>query len=442
MDAKASPLFWGCATALITPFCSPGGGSPASGRNPIDREAFVRLLRRQLDAGVDALVIAGTTGESPTLSDAEKEWLFTTAVREARRHAEGRAGSSPEPQPIPIIAGRAGSSPEPQPVPIIAGRAGSSPEPRPIPIIAGRAGAPTEPRPVPIIAGRAGASPEPRPIPIIAGRAGSSPEPQPVPIIAGRAGSSPEPQPVPIIAGRAGAPTEPRPVPIIAGTGSNDTAHAVELARMAAASGCDGLLVVTPYYNKTSEAGLLAHFTAVAEATDKPVILYHVPGRTGCRMTPAVCRALAGHPRIAGLKDAGGDMGFTARVAAACGDALPLYAGCDELTLPTLALGGVGVISVLSNLCPEAMVRLCRLVRAGDLPAARGLARSLQPLMDALAADINPIPIKYALGRRGLASPALRLPLVEAGEAARQELDKALAAGVAGMAASPSGFDA
>ncbi len=378
MDAKASPLFWGCATALITPFCSPGGGSPASGRNPIDREAFVRLLRRQLDAGVDALVIAGTTGESPTLSDAEKEWLFTTAVREARRHAEGRAGSSPEPQPIPIIAGRAGSSPEPQPVPIIAGRAGSSPEPRPIPIIAGRAG----------------------------------------------------------------APTEPRPVPIIAGTGSNDTAHAVELARMAAASGCDGLLVVTPYYNKTSEAGLLAHFTAVAEATDKPVILYHVPGRTGCRMTPAVCRALAGHPRIAGLKDAGGDMGFTARVAAACGDALPLYAGCDELTLPTLALGGVGVISVLSNLCPEAMVRLCRLVRAGDLPAARGLARSLQPLMDALAADINPIPIKYALGRRGLASPALRLPLVEAGEAARQELDKALAAGVAGMAASPSGFDA
>ena len=294
MTPHTSPLFEGCATALVTPFQN---GS-------LDKTSFLRLLRRQIESGVDALVVAGTTGESPTLTDAEKKWLFTAAVRETA--------------------------------------------------------------------------------------------------------------------------AADRKIPIIAGTGSNNTRRACELSRMAEDCGCDGLLVVTPYYNKASEAGLIAHYETVANATSLPIIAYHVPARTGCKMSPNACKRLSDHPRILGLKDATGDLSFTSRVAALCRDSLPLYAGNDDQTLPVLSLGGLGVISVVSNLCPEAMTRLCRLWREGKTAEARSLQLSLIPLCDALFCEVNPIPVKAGKELLGLCSDEVRLPLAKADEKVRAKVAEAL----------------
>ena len=296
MNEHTSPLFCGCATALVTPFH----------HGELDYEAFIRLLRAQILAGVDALVVAGTTGESPTLTDREKARLFTAAVREA---SALRPASPP---------------------------------------------------------------------------------------------------------------------PVIAGTGSNNTSRAVELSRMAEACGCQGLLVVTPYYNKSSEAGLVAHYEAIAEAVDLPLILYHVPSRTGCRLTPAACRRLAEHPRIIGLKDASGDISFTARVRALCGDRLPIYAGNDDQILPVLSLGGQGVISVVSNLLPERVSRLCRLWREGRCAEATAEQLSLLPLCDALFCEVNPIPVKAAMAALGICSAEVRLPLFEADASVRARVTDAL----------------
>ena len=294
MTPHTSPLFEGCATALVTPF-----------RNgEVDKSAFLRLLRRQIESGIDALVVAGTTGESSTLTDAEKRWLFTAAVREVK--------------------------------------------------------------------------------------------------------------------------TADRKIPIIAGTGSNNTRRACELSRMAEDCGCDGLLVVTPYYNKASEAGLISHYEAIADATSLPIIAYHVPSRTGCKMTPAACKRLSDHPRILGLKDATGDLSFTSRVAALCGNSLPLYAGNDDQTLPVLSLGGLGVISVVSNLCPEAMTRLCRLWREGKTAEAKNLQLALIPLCDALFCEVNPIPVKAGMELLGLCSDEVRLPLAKADERVRAKVAEAL----------------
>ena len=294
MTPHTSPLFEGCATALVTPFQN---GS-------LDKTSFLRLLRRQIESGIDALVVAGTTGESPTLTDAEKRWLFTAAVREVK--------------------------------------------------------------------------------------------------------------------------TADRKIPIIAGTGSNNTRRACELSRMAEDCGCDGLLVVTPYYNKASEAGLIAHYETVANATSLPIIAYHVPSRTGCKMPPAACKRLSDHPRILGLKDATGDLSFTSRVAALCGNSLPLYAGNDDQTLPVLSLGGLGVISVVSNLCPEAMTRLCRLWREGKTAEAKNLQLALIPLCDALFCEVNPIPVKAGMELLGLCSDEVRLPLAKADERVRAKVAEAL----------------
>ena len=294
MTPHTSPLFEGCATALVTPFQN---GS-------LDKTAFLRLLRRQIESGIDALVVAGTTGESPTLTDAEKRWLFTAAVRETA--------------------------------------------------------------------------------------------------------------------------AADRKIPIIAGTGSNNTRRACELSRMAEDCGCDGLLVVTPYYNKASEAGLISHYEAIADATSLPIIAYHVPSRTGCKMPPAACKRLSDHPRILGLKDATGDLSFTSRVAALCGNSLPLYAGNDDQTLPVLSLGGLGVISVVSNLCPEAMTRLCRLWREGKTAEAKSLQLSLIPLCDALFCEVNPIPVKAGMELLGLCSDEVRLPLAKADEKVRAKVAEAL----------------
>ena len=295
MTPHTSPLFEGCATALVTPF-----------RNgEVDKSAFLRLLRRQIEGGIDALVVAGTTGESPTLTDAEKRWLFTAAVREVKTAAG-------------------------------------------------------------------------------------------------------------------------RKIPVIAGTGSNNTRRACELSRMAEDCGCDGLLVVTPYYNKASEAGLIAHYETIADATSLPLIAYHVPARTGCKMTPAACKRLSDHPRILGLKDATGDLSFTSRVAALCRDSLPLYAGNDDQILPVLSRGGLGVISVVSNLCPEAMTRLCRLWREGKTAEAKDLQLSLIPLCDALFCEVNPIPVKAGMELLGLCSDEVRLPLAKADERVRATVAEAL----------------
>jgi 4-hydroxy-tetrahydrodipicolinate synthase len=296
MPQHTSPLFTGCATALVTPFQN----------GNLDETAYLRILHRQLEAGIDALVVAGTTGESPTLTDAEKKWLFTTAVKEA--HACGLS-------------------------------------------------------------------------------------------------------------------TPPK---IIAGTGSNNTRRAVELSRIAEDCGCDGLLVVTPYYNKASEDGLIAHYEAIAEAIPLPLIAYHVPARTGCKMPPSACRRLAALPNVVGLKDATGDLSFTARVASLCGDSLPLYSGNDDQTLPILSLGGRGVISVVSNLCPEAMTRLCRLWREGKTAEAKDLQLSLIPLCDALFCEVNPIPVKAGMELLGLCSDEVRLPLARADERVRARVAEAL----------------
>ena len=294
MNPHTPPLFTGCATALVTPFRN---GS-------LDKPAFLRLLRHQIDGGADALVVAGTTGESPTLTDSEKKWLFKTAVE--------------------VTA------------------------------------------------------------------------------------------------------AAPRSIPVIAGTGSNNTRRAVELSRMAEDCGCHGLLVVTPYYNKASEAGLVGHYEAVSNATSLPLIAYHVPARTGCKMSPAACQKLAAIPTVVGLKDATGDLSFTARVAALCGDSLPLYSGNDDQTLPILSLGGRGVISVVSNLCPEAVTSLCRLWREGKTAEAKALQLSLIPLCDALFCEVNPIPVKAAMEMLGLCSAEVRLPLAEADEGVRGKVATAL----------------
>ena len=296
MNPHTPPLFIGCATALVTPF-----------RNgALDKPAFLRLLHRQIESGVDALVVAGTTGESPTLTDSEKKWLFTAAVKEAANAAR------------------------------------------------------------------------------------------------------------------------PSPPKVIAGTGSNNTRRAAELSRMAADCGCDGLLVVTPYYNKASEEGLISHYEAVAHATSLPLIAYHVPARTGCKMSPNACRKLAEIPTVAGLKDATGDLSFTARVAALCGESLPLYSGNDDLTLTVLSLGGHGVISVVSNLCPETVTSLCRLWREGKATEAKALQLSLVPLCEALFCEVNPIPVKAAMELLGLCAAEVRLPLAEADEGVRGKVANAL----------------
>lgn len=212
-------------------------------------------------------------------------------------------------------------------------------------------------------------------------------------------------------------------IPVIAGTGSNNTVRAIELSRMAENVGCDGLLLVTPYYNKASQEGLIAHFTTIADAVSIPVILYHVPSRTGCTLTVDTCRKLSEHPRIVGLKDATGQIGYTARVSAACGNALPLYSGNDDMVTPILALGGRGVISVVSNLLPEIMVKMCRTWQEGDVKTAAELQNCILPLCDGLFCEVNPIPVKYAMALCGLCRDEVRLPLAPANDSVRAKLN-------------------
>lgn len=288
------PVFTGAAVAIITPMRADGS---------VDFEELGRIIDDQIDNGTDAIVICGTTGESPTMTDEE----HTACIRYAVKKTAGR-------------------------------------------------------------------------------------------------------------------------VPVIAGTGSNDTKYAIWLSRQAQADGADALLLVTPYYNKTSQAGLIAHYTAIADAVDLPCILYNVPSRTGCNLTPASLKQLAKHPNINAVKEASGNISQVAEIAAACGEELNIYSGNDDQIVPLLALGGKGVISVLSNVAPRYTHDICAKWFAGDTAGSLAMQLAALPLCKALFADVNPIPVKWAMNRLGWHAGACRLPLVDPDEAVQAQLDSALRA--------------
>ena len=269
-------IFRGVCTALVTPF----------ERGEISIPMLRRLLTRQMDAGIKAILICGTTGESPTLSDPEKIAL----IREAKAWV-GDQGT------------------------------------------------------------------------------------------------------------------------ILAGSGSNCTEHAVSLSKAAQEAGADGLLVVTPYYNKATPAGLIAHYTAVAQAVTIPVILYNVPSRTGVDIPVSVYKALSQIPNIAGVKEASPDLHKIAQIQAACPEDFSVWSGNDDLTLPIISLGGRGVISVTSNVCPQAMKSMTDAALRGDTEAAQEKFQELLPLMEALFSEVNPIPVKAAMEAMGLDCGPCRLPL-------------------------------
>lgn len=278
MSKNKPRLFEGAATALITPF--------EKGNQRIDEKSFRALMEEQINAGIAALVIAGTTGEASTLSETEHKNLLRIAVEQT----EGR-------------------------------------------------------------------------------------------------------------------------VPVIAGCGSNDTEVMLRRSRNAAEVGCQGLLLVTPYYNKATPAGLIRSFSLVAEKVKLPIILYHVPARTGLTVPTAVFAELAKRDNIVAVKEASGSIQTAMEIMAACGDDLDVYTGCDELTVPTVAMGGAGVISVLSGLLPAGMQLLCRLAREGEMAAARTLQLYYLPLIRALFSEVNPIPVKTALSLCGKCSEEFRLPM-------------------------------
>lgn len=200
-------------------------------------------------------------------------------------------------------------------------------------------------------------------------------------------------------------------VPVIAGTGSNCTEEAIGLTKFAAQVGADAALLVTPYYNKATQAGLVASFTAVADAADLPCVLYNVPGRTGCNIQPATVAKLAEHPMICAVKEASGNISQVAQIAALAGDKIDIYSGNDDQVVPIMALGGKGVISVLSNVAPAATVEMCRRMLAGDVAGACELQLKYLPLIDALFCEVNPIPVKAAMAAMGYGENSLRLPL-------------------------------
>ena len=271
-------IFEGMATALITPLTE----------NGIDYEAFGKLIDWQIEEGINALVICGTTGEASTLSDEEHRDAIRFAVERANRR-----------------------------------------------------------------------------------------------------------------------------VPIIAGTGSNNTEYAIDLTRFACEVGVDGVLVVTPYYNKATQNGLIKMFTSIADASTVPVILYDVPSRTGTAIEPKTVAVLAEHPNIVGLKAASGNISKIAETIHLCGDKITVYSGNDDQVIPIMALGGKGCISVLSNVLPRESVAMCQKFFQGDVKAAAKMQLDYLPLINALFSEVNPIPVKAALNKFGFNFGVPRLPLVE-----------------------------
>jgi len=269
-------VFTGVATAIVTPLND----------NGIDYEAFERLIEWQIEEGINAIVVAGTTGEGSTLTDEEHKAVIKFAVEK--------------------VAGR---------------------------------------------------------------------------------------------------------VPVIAGTGSNDTAYAIELTKYACEAGADAMLVVTPYYNKATQKGLIQSFTAIADASTKPVILYSVPSRTGCNIEPATCAELAKHPNIVAIKEASGNISQIAKIASLVGDDMDIYSGNDDQIVPIMSLGGKGVISVLSNPMPRATSEMCHKFFNGDVAGSLKMQLDLLPLVNALFCEVNPIPVKAAVAAMGFCQNNVRLPL-------------------------------
>ena len=202
-------------------------------------------------------------------------------------------------------------------------------------------------------------------------------------------------------------------VPVIAGTGSNDAAYAISLTKYACEVGADAMLLVTPYYNKATQKGLIQFVTAIADASTKPCILYNVPSRTGCNLLPATCAVLADHPNIVAIKEASGNISQIAQVAALCGEKLDIYSGNDDQIVPVLSLGGKGVISVLSNVLPKDNTRKSDffLYLINNIAGARAMQLQYLPLVDALFCEVNPIPAKAAMAAMGFCENYLRLPL-------------------------------
>ena len=217
-------------------------------------------------------------------------------------------------------------------------------------------------------------------------------------------------------------------IPVIAGTGSNDTKYAIELSQEAQELGADGLLIVTPYYNKTTQRGLVAHYNAIADSVNLPIILYNVPSRTGVGFDVNTVAALAEHKNIAAIKEASGNIGYTAKVAAKCGDKIDIYSGNDDMIVPIMSLGGKGVISVVSNVKPELVHNCCKAWFEGDPKTACKLQLEILPLADALFCEVNPIPVKYAMNVLGWEAGFCRLPLVEPSDAHKEKIEQALEA--------------
>ena len=211
-------------------------------------------------------------------------------------------------------------------------------------------------------------------------------------------------------------------VPVIAGTGTNNTAHVLHNTKNACEVGADAILVVTPYYNKATQNGLYQHFKTIADASTVPVILYNVPGRTGCNLLPKTVARLAEHPNIVGLKEATGNMAQMVEIMHLCGDKIDIYSGEDALTVPMMAMGGAGTISVLSNVAPKQAVAMTDACLAGDYATAAKMQCDLLPLINALFSEVNPIPAKAGVSAMGFGEENLRLPLTPMEDATRANL--------------------
>ena len=215
-------------------------------------------------------------------------------------------------------------------------------------------------------------------------------------------------------------------VPVIAGTGTNNTEHVLDFTKSACGYGADAVLVVTPYYNKATQGGLFKHYSMIADASEVPVIMYNVPGRTGCNLAADTVAKLADHPNIAAVKEASGNMSQVVDIIAKCGDKLDIYSGEDALTVPMMSMGAVGCISVLSNVVPRMATQMCDYAFAGDFKNAAHLQCKMLPLVDALFSEVNPIPAKAAMAAMGFGTEYVRMPLTLMEDANREKLFAAM----------------
>ena len=217
-------------------------------------------------------------------------------------------------------------------------------------------------------------------------------------------------------------------VPVIAGTGSNETPHAIELSQEAASFGADGLLLVTPYYNKCTPKGLIRHYTSIVDAANIPAIVYNVPSRTGVSMSVQVYQELSKHPLINGVKEASGSTGLVLRTRAACGDDLNIWSGNDDQIVPLMSVGAKGIISVLANICPKETAQIANACLTGDYATAAKMQVAYMELIDALFCEVNPIPVKTAMNLMGTEVGPLRMPLCEMESANLARLKAAMTA--------------